>query len=558
MNKKQYFKFLIPVFITILLYSLTAFIYIIPYFKDNYVLKKKEIIEELVVNASGILEQYHKEYIDSIHSLESAQELAKKAIDKLRYGKERLDYFWITDTEPKMIMHPYRHDLINKNLSDYKDPNGVKLFVEAVDIVKKNNEGFINYMWQWKNDSTRIVPKVSFVKLFKPWGWIIGTGIYIEDVNEEISHITNRLVVVYSFFLLIISLILFFIVRENILLDKKKDSANNELIENEKKLNLIFNTVLDGILIISSNGIILEANNRVWNVLGYDNGIIGKSFASITPPNIAKKIPEIINTIINKGELYFEISINKIDGTTIPIEVRAKKTFFNEEIAIIVVGRDISERKRQQQDTYNAIINAEEKERNRIAKELHDGVSPIISTIKLYIHSLKDCSDVNTQKEILNKIDITINESIRSISDISNRLSPHLLENFGLIEAIKYFATKIADNKNINIEINSNIQDRLKQDIEITLYRISIELLNNTLKYANASNISLFYNISKEKIRLSYLDNGVGFNLESTLSKSKGMGLYNIMNRIKSINGIFDFQSSPNQGIKINIEIPNN
>ena len=88
-------------------------------------------------------------------------------------------------------MHPYRKDLNNADLSNYKDPTGKKLFVEFIKVVESNGEDYVDYMWQWKDDSTKIVPKLSFVKGFKKWGWVVGTGIYIEDVNDEISSLTN-------------------------------------------------------------------------------------------------------------------------------------------------------------------------------------------------------------------------------------------------------------------------------------------------------------------------------------------------------------------------------
>ena len=95
--------------------------------------------------------------------------MLQKKIGKMRYGTEGKDYFWITDMKPVMIMHPYRPELNNSMLDDYTDPRGVRLFIEAVKVVKNMDEGFINYMWQWKDDSTQIVPKLSYVKGFENW-----------------------------------------------------------------------------------------------------------------------------------------------------------------------------------------------------------------------------------------------------------------------------------------------------------------------------------------------------------------------------------------------------
>jgi methyl-accepting chemotaxis protein len=107
-------------------------------------------------------------------------------IENLRYGPENKDYFWINDTQPAMIMHPYKPQLNGKDLSASKDPNGKKLFVEMVRVCKENGEGFVDYHWP-KYGADQPQPKVSFVKLFKKWNWIIGTGVYMDDIDTLVA-----------------------------------------------------------------------------------------------------------------------------------------------------------------------------------------------------------------------------------------------------------------------------------------------------------------------------------------------------------------------------------
>ncbi len=90
-------------------------------------------------------------------------------------------------------MHPYRTDLENRDISGFQDSNKKYLFVEFVKIVKQQGSGYVDYLWQWKDDSKKISPKKSYVKGFEPWGWIIGTGMYIDDVHAEISKIRSKL-----------------------------------------------------------------------------------------------------------------------------------------------------------------------------------------------------------------------------------------------------------------------------------------------------------------------------------------------------------------------------
>jgi len=107
-------------------------------------------------------------------------------IENLRYGPENKDYFWINDTQPAMIMHPYKPQLNGKDLSASKDPNGKKLFVEMARVCKENGQGFVDYHWP-KYGADQPQPKVSFVKLFKKWNWIIGTGMYMDDIETLVA-----------------------------------------------------------------------------------------------------------------------------------------------------------------------------------------------------------------------------------------------------------------------------------------------------------------------------------------------------------------------------------
>jgi len=143
----------------------------------------------MTASAYSILEYYHS--LESKGQLEgeAAKEQARSAIGSIRYGETLKDYFWITDRHPRMVEHPYRPDLNGKELNDFRDSKGKTIFVEFVKAVSITGEAYVEYMWQWNDDSTRIVPKLSYVRLFEPWGWIIGTGIYIEDVKAEIHRI---------------------------------------------------------------------------------------------------------------------------------------------------------------------------------------------------------------------------------------------------------------------------------------------------------------------------------------------------------------------------------
>jgi len=188
--------------IFVLLFMGFVFLWVLPRTKQVVMTQKQDQLKYLVQGMVSLLNEYHKEEQEGKLSRAEAQQRALKRIKEMRYGPEGKDYFWINDFGPRMVMHPFRPDLDGKDLSDYKDPHSKALFVEFVQTCRGSGSGFVEYMWQWKDDKTRIVPKLSYVQAFSPWGWIIGTGLYINDVMEEMASLRN------SFLLAIIPIVL--------------------------------------------------------------------------------------------------------------------------------------------------------------------------------------------------------------------------------------------------------------------------------------------------------------------------------------------------------------
>ncbi|MBN2055855.1 cache domain-containing protein, partial [bacterium] len=200
-----------PALLAMILLLLVVFAVIRPSFESNLLDRKREMIRELTNSAWSVIAEYHREAESGALSEEEAQRRAIARIEHMRYGLGGKDYFWITDMRPVMIMHPYRPDLNGKDLSDFKDQGGRKVFVEFARVVREQGAGNVRYEWQWKDDASRIVPKESYVRGFKPWGWVIGTGIYLEDVRSEIAALTSRLLSVSLGIVLVVFLLLFFI-----------------------------------------------------------------------------------------------------------------------------------------------------------------------------------------------------------------------------------------------------------------------------------------------------------------------------------------------------------
>ena len=140
-------------------------------------------VRQTVEIAHGLLKHFHGEAVAGRMSEPEAQKAALAAVKGLRYSGS--EYFWINDMAPKMVMHPIRPELEGKDLSETKDPTGKRLFVAFVDKVKADGAGFVPYLWP-KPGEQEPVQKVSYVKGFEPWGWVIGSGVYVDNVDAAL------------------------------------------------------------------------------------------------------------------------------------------------------------------------------------------------------------------------------------------------------------------------------------------------------------------------------------------------------------------------------------
>jgi methyl-accepting chemotaxis protein len=183
-------------------------------FFDSYQLREKLYAEKqtktrhIVEAVYGTLEYFHAQELAGQLSRKEAQSAALRLIKQLRYaGKE---YFWLNDMRPYMVMHPYKPELDGKDLSGVKDPAGNPLFVEFVNKVRQDKAGFVNYLWP-KPGKQEPVRKVSYVKGFTPWDWIVGSGIYLDDVEtaywHQWQHSLVNLVIVIALLALVSSLL---------------------------------------------------------------------------------------------------------------------------------------------------------------------------------------------------------------------------------------------------------------------------------------------------------------------------------------------------------------
>jgi two-component system, NarL family, sensor kinase len=205
-----------------------------------------------------------------------------------------------------------------------------------------------------------------------------------------------------------------------------------------------------------------------------------------------------------------------------------------------------------------SIIQGQEEERSRLARDLHDGLGGLLSGIKLTLNNMTGNvilseQSANTFSRALGQLDNAIAEMRR----VAHSMMPEALLKFGLKDALNDFCEGISQSGKIKVHFQSyNFDKRLDQTVEVTIYRIIQELLNNTLKHAEATEVFVQLNQDDQHLTISVEDNGKGFDINK-LHEAKGIGMQNVENRVAYLNGKIDIQSSEGKGTLTLIEIEN-
>ncbi len=211
-----------------------------------------------------------------------------------------------------------------------------------------------------------------------------------------------------------------------------------------------------------------------------------------------------------------------------------------------------------QKDLLEASLKSQENERLRIAKDLHDDIGALLSTSKLYIGQLLDKSEDQEKKLLVQKVERLHEDMIQSIRNIAQNLRPAVLENMGLVAAIKSLAKQINESRWLTVEFTYDHEALLAKERQLQLYRILQELITNTLKHARARTIHIELTRDGQCLRLVYKDDGIGFDPGRQAKKhaAKGLGLLNIESRLALLDGSIRYRDT-RAGTDISLVVPN-
>ncbi len=384
---------------------------------------------------------------------------------------------------------------------------------------------------------------------------LIAEGFFIfKPVSRKIKEIISELIDAES---------------KSTALTHKIKIANNSLSKSLKDIKGINYALELATIMIRTDryGVITYANNKFCEILKYNKEeLIGQRFDILNSHYHAQRFFDIMWETISTGNVWNDEIRNKAkDGSYVWLDTTIIPVLNDDHVPnqYIAIYTDLSEKFRQSVTEHKirttSVLEGQEHERRKIARELHDGLGQMLTALKFNIQGMKTPSTKKEQTHV-DGIKQLIQDTILEVRRISFDLMPSVLNDFGLAAALQHLSERftIAGSKQILIEyVGLKDIGRFGKNIEINTYRIVQEALNNAIKYAEATKITLDLQVDSNRIQFSIQDNGKGFTpQDKRKSDGSGRGMTNIRERVSLLNGNLIFNSIIEEGTTITVEIP--
>jgi PAS domain S-box-containing protein len=360
--------------------------------------------------------------------------------------------------------------------------------------------------------------------------------------NMEI-HLRLRDGVVIPF---LVSASMFGIDKKNYILYSLRDISNlkwtqKSLLESETLHKALVNNT-PNLIMIHYCGVIVFINQAVTDFFNRPKElVVGQKLREI----LSVKNQSASGTTLNKDAVEAiircqetEIEITNPAGNKINFLTRSANIKYKGNNSIMTIFTDITERKNMESLILHNTIETEENERQRFAADLHDGLGPILSSIKLHLGMLQKKKDPAKIEETLDICEHLLDEVMNMVHRISHAITPHLIEDFGLGAAVLDLIQKIGSSEDLAIVLHSNLKkERFPRDVELHYYRIISELINNSIKHSGAKKITIDLHSGNKTLQLKYHDDGKGFDVSANPLPQSGIGIRNIYQRVNLMKG---------------------
>lgn len=374
LRKKENFRLLLVVFLLLILFVSLYLFLVLPALRAGIYREKEVFTSEMVDNGLAVIDHFRNLEDQGILSAEEAKEEAARLIREMRYGEDDRDYFWIIDYDATVIVHPFRPELEKTDVSETEDETGFLLFREMVRIAREDGAGHLTYQWQYYDDSERTGGKLSYVAAYEPWQWIVGTGIYLTDLDAAAARHQNIAALALTVIFALTVTVTYYYYR-----GREKEE---ELLKTEEKYRLIAENTADTITLMDMDLNYIYVSPSIYNLLGFTSSeALERTLEQTLTPESLCLIMETMQREMQllaegkadfKKTLQMELEEYKKDGSTVWVEnsLSYMKNKAGEPIGIICVSKDITERKR-----HGEKLNKEQQEKNLILENLAELVT---------------------------------------------------------------------------------------------------------------------------------------------------------------------------------------
>lgn len=348
----------------------------------------------------------------------------------------------------------------------------------------------------------------------------------------------------------------------------ERKRAEEALRESEERYRELFENARDAIYVHDLKGNYTSINRAAERLSGYNREeILGRNFAEfITREHVEQARDCLFSKLARSGETTYEVEVIAKDGRRVPVEVSSRAIYENGVIVGVQgTARDITERK-QTQDTLRMfsrqLIEAQEDERRRIARDLHDQIGQTLTAVKMNLHTIQRlCATPESIPRIKDNID-AVDEALRLVRDLSVDLRPPLLDDLGLATALCWYVDRYSQRVGVATEIEidlPNQSERFSRELETACFRIAQEALTNVVRHARATLVSLRLTRKETVLEMEVRDDGVGFNpaaLRRRAPRAATLGLLGMQERAHAAGGEIEIHSAISRGTCVRFTVP--
>jgi PAS domain S-box-containing protein len=348
----------------------------------------------------------------------------------------------------------------------------------------------------------------------------------------------------------------------------ERNRVEAALRESEERYRELFENARDAIYVHDLEGRYISINHAAEQLSGYTREeIIGHTFSEfISTEHLNSVRDNFCGKLAKRGETTYEVDVIAKDGRRVPVEVSSRAIYENGVIVGVQgTARDITERKQAQdalQMFSRQLIEAQEEERRRIARELHDQIGQVLTAVKMNLHTVQRvCNGSDAGAYIKDNIE-AVDEALRLVRDLSVDLRPPLLDDLGLVTALRWYVDRYAKRTglvaNVIIELKDQ-NERFSRELETACFRIAQEALTNIVRHARATAVSLRLKKDAELLFLSVSDDGKGFDpdaLRKRAPRAATLGLLGMQERAHAAGGVVEVSSEISKGTEIRLKLP--